>query len=77
MKKDLVPKEEPTLKADEFMQMLKISPNTFKKLLSEGRVPKPLPLGTRSRRWSRSVVMSFLNKPACNACPRNTNGEEQ
>jgi predicted DNA-binding transcriptional regulator AlpA len=77
MKNDRVPKEEPTLKADEFMQMLKISPNTFKKLLSEGRVPKPLPLGTRSRRWSRSVVMSFLNKPAAHACPRTTNGEQQ
>jgi predicted DNA-binding transcriptional regulator AlpA len=43
--------------------MLKISPNTFKKLLAEGRVPEPLPLGTRNRRWSRSVVMDFLNNP--------------
>jgi predicted DNA-binding transcriptional regulator AlpA len=55
--------EDPTLKADEFMKMLKISPNTFKKLLAEGRVPTPLPLGSRNRRWSRAVVMAFLNKP--------------
>ncbi|MEI6537151.1 MAG: hypothetical protein WCN98_17550 [Verrucomicrobiaceae bacterium] len=45
------------------MKMLKISPNTFKKLLAEGRVPGPLPLGARNRRWSRSVVMDFLNNP--------------
>jgi predicted DNA-binding transcriptional regulator AlpA len=45
------------------MKMLKISPNTFKKLLAERRVPEPLPLGARNRRWSRSVVMDFLNNP--------------
>lgn len=55
--------ENQTIKAEEFMRMLKISPNTFKRLLVEGRVPGPLPLGTRNRRWSRSVVMDFLNKP--------------
>lgn len=55
--------ENPTLKADEFMRMLDISPNTFKKLLAEGKVPRPLPLGSRNRRWSRAVVMDFLNKP--------------
>lgn len=79
MKNDSAPKEDPTLKADEFMQMLKISPNTLKRLLAEGRVPEPLPLGTRSRRWSRSVVMSFLNKPAdynTNPCPKNTRGDK-
>jgi predicted DNA-binding transcriptional regulator AlpA len=53
---------EPTLRAEEFMGMLQISPNTFKKLLAEGKVPAPLPLGDRNRRWSRVVVMSFLNK---------------
>jgi predicted DNA-binding transcriptional regulator AlpA len=63
MQNDSGPEENQTLKAAEFMRMLKISPNTFKKLLAEGRVPEPLPLGTRSRRWSRSAVMSFLNKP--------------
>jgi predicted DNA-binding transcriptional regulator AlpA len=61
MKKDSGPEENQTLKAEEFRGMLKISPNTFKKLLAAGRVPEPLPLGTRSRRWSRSVVMGFLN----------------
>lgn len=57
------PDENQAVKADEFMTMLDVSPNTFKKLLREGRVPMPLPLGTRTRRWSRSVVMDFLNKP--------------
>jgi predicted DNA-binding transcriptional regulator AlpA len=62
MKNVQFPENDPTLKADEFMQMLKISPNTFKKLLAEGKVPEPLPLGKRNRRWSRSVVMKFLNQ---------------
>lgn len=53
---------EPTLRAEEFMEVLQISPNTFKKLLTEGKVPAPLPLGDRNRRWSRAVVMNFLNK---------------
>lgn len=53
---------EPTLRAEEFMEVLKISPNTFKKLLVEGKVPAPLPLGGRNRRWSRAVVVNFLNK---------------
>jgi predicted DNA-binding transcriptional regulator AlpA len=55
--------DDQTIKADEFMKMLKISANTLKKLLAEGRVPMPLPLGSRNRRWSRAVVMGFLNKP--------------
>lgn len=63
MKNDSGPEENQTIKAGDFMSMLKISPNTFKKLLAEGRVPGPLPLGTRNRRWSRVVVMDFLNKP--------------
>ena len=63
MKNDSGSEEDQTIKAEDFMKMLKISPNTFKKLLVEGRVPAPLPLGTRNRRWSRSVVMDFLNKP--------------
>jgi len=53
---------EPTLRAGDFMELLQISPNTFKKLLMEGKVPAPLPLGERNRRWSRAVVMNFLNK---------------
>lgn len=63
MRRDRWPDENQAVKADEFMMMLDVSPNTFKKLLAEGRVPMPLPLGARTRRWSRSVVMDFLNKP--------------
>lgn len=63
MRNDTGSEEDQTIKAADFMKMLKISPNTFKKLLAERRVPEPLPLGTRNRRWSRSVVMDFLNNP--------------
>lgn len=63
MKNDAGSEADQTIKADDFMKMLKISPNTFKKLLAEGRVPGPLPLGARNRRWSRSVVVDFLNNP--------------
>jgi predicted DNA-binding transcriptional regulator AlpA len=63
MKNDSGSEENQTINAEGFMKMLDVSPNTFKKLLVEGRLPEPLPLGTRNRRWSRSVVMDFLNKP--------------
>ncbi len=79
MQNDSVSKENPTVNAEEFMQMLDFSPNTFKKLVAEGKIPEPLPLGTRSRRWSRSVVMSFLNNAGNynrNTRPENTRGEK-
>lgn len=63
MKSDLRLEENHTLNAKEFMKILDLSPNTFKKLLGEGRIPEPLPLGARNRRWSRSVVEDFLKKP--------------
>ena len=63
MKNDSGSEENQTIKAEDFMRVLDISPNTFKKLLVEGRLPEPLPLGTRNRRWSRSVVVDFLNNP--------------
>jgi predicted DNA-binding transcriptional regulator AlpA len=63
MKNDSGSEENQTIKAEDFMRILDISPNTFKKLLVEGRLPEPLPLGTRNRRWSRSVVVDFLNNP--------------
>jgi predicted DNA-binding transcriptional regulator AlpA len=62
MKRDRESDENQAVKAEEFMRMLDISPNTFQKLLKEGKVPRPLPLGTRNRRWSRSVVNDFLNQ---------------
>lgn len=62
MKRDREPDKNQTVKAEEFMRMLDVSPNTFKKLLDEGKLPRPLPLGRRNRRWSRSVVNNFLNQ---------------
>lgn len=53
--------DRPTVKANEFQKMLQISPNTFKHLLRDGKIPAPLPLGTRTRRWSKTVVLNFLN----------------
>ena len=64
MKNDAGSEESKTVNAEGFMRMLDVSPNTFKKMVAEGRVPEPLPLGTRNRRWSRSVVMDFLNNPS-------------
>jgi predicted DNA-binding transcriptional regulator AlpA len=49
-----------TVTAEQFRQMLNVSPNTFKKLLENGDIPPPLPLGSRSRRWSRAIVLAFL-----------------
>ena len=54
--------EAQTITANQFRQMLMVSPNTFKKLLEEGRIPQPLPLGSRVRRWSVVVVHEFLQQ---------------
>lgn len=61
MKKEDMSDDRPTVKANEFQKLLQISPNTFKKLLRDGKIPAPLPLGTRTRRWSKTVVLNFLN----------------
>ncbi len=61
MKNEDMSHDRPTVKANEFREMLQISPNTFKKLLKNGSIPAPLPLGTRTRRWSTTVVLTFLN----------------
>ena len=53
--------DRPTLTANEFQKLLHVSPNTFKKLLNRGKLPPPLPLGMRIRRWSKSAVFNFLN----------------
>jgi predicted DNA-binding transcriptional regulator AlpA len=72
MRRDEEPTGKQTVNADEFMKMLDVSPNTFKKLVVEGRLPMPLPLGTRNRRWSRSVVNSFLNQQGSYNTNNNT-----
>jgi predicted DNA-binding transcriptional regulator AlpA len=61
MNDDFSADEDQTINADDFMRLLKISPNTFAKLLRDGTLPRPLPLGLRIRRWSRQAVMYFLN----------------
>jgi len=63
MAHDFLVDKDQTLDAEDFMGLLKISPNTFAKLLRIGVLPEPLPLGPRIRRWSRQAVMSFLNDP--------------
>lgn len=77
MRRNEEPAGKQTVNADEFMKMLDLSPNTFKKLFVEGRLPMPLPLGTRSRRWSRSVVNSFLNQQGSYNTNNNTNNNTQ
>lgn len=49
------------VKADEFRRILQVSPNTFKRMLDDGVLPKPLFLGGRVRRWSREAVYGFVN----------------
>jgi predicted DNA-binding transcriptional regulator AlpA len=72
MKNESGSEDNQTIRAEKFMKMIDVSPNTFKKLLIEGKLPEPLPLGTRNRRWSRSVVMDFLNNPGKYNTQHNT-----
>lgn len=48
------------LTASQFMQLLQISPNTFKKQLDSGALPPPLALEGRVRRWCRKTVLEFI-----------------
>jgi len=52
------------LNAEELRNILRISPNKFRSLLEAGKLPKPLPLGGKCRRWSACVVAEYLNMSA-------------
>ena len=49
-----------TMNAKEFMELLDLSPNTFEKNLRAGKLPQPLPLIGRSRRWAIHSVKQCL-----------------
>ena len=50
-----------TMNAKEFMELLDLSPNTFEKNLRAGKLPPPLPMVGRSRRWAIHSVKNYLN----------------
>ena len=61
MKKPQNTPDSPVILSDELARLLKVSPNTLTKILKkEGFPVKPLPLGTRGRRWLRSEVYAYL-----------------
>lgn len=49
-----------TLTTKEFVKVLGVSPNTFRKQEKAGVLPKPLPLIGKTKRWSKKVVMDFV-----------------
>lgn len=49
-----------TMNAKEFMELLDLSPNTFEKNLRAGKLPQPLPLLGRTRRWAIHSVKNYL-----------------
>ena len=50
-----------TINANDFMKILGLSRNTFKKELRAGKLPKPLPMAGSCRRWAIDDVKNYLN----------------
>ena len=50
------------LTVNDWLKALKISRNTFKKLLREGVIPPPLPFGTRCQRWNPADLQSVITR---------------
>lgn len=48
------------LTVKEVAKKLHVSKTTIYKFLSEGRFPKPVPLGTNIKRWPESVLDKWL-----------------
>lgn len=55
-----------TMKAKELREILDLSPNTFEKNLRAGKLPQPLPMVGRSRRWAVQSVKNYLNNMKIN-----------
>lgn len=51
-----------TYSAKECMEIVELSPNTFRKQWKGGHFPQPLPLKTRAKRWSAAAVHQFLDQ---------------
>lgn len=51
-----------TLTRKDWRRLLKISDNTLSKLIKDGKVPQPLPLGGRCQRWPLSDLEEVLGK---------------
>ena len=51
-----------TIGVTEWLKVLNISRNTFKKLLREGKIPPPLPFGERCQRWNYSDVLDVISR---------------
>ncbi len=46
----------------DFCKALKVSRNTFKKLLRAGIIPPPLPFGERCQRWTITDLQEVLTR---------------
>lgn len=55
-------KFEKTLTVNDWLKALKISRNTFKKLLRSGVIPPPLPFGERCQRWSYTDLIDVISR---------------
>lgn len=55
-----------TLTRQDWRRLLKISDNTLSKLIKDGKVPQPLPLGGRCQRWPVSDLEEVLGQTRIN-----------
>ncbi len=49
-----------TMTAEELARELRVDERQVRRLDSEGKIPKALTIGTRSKRWLRDVIVRWL-----------------
>ena len=55
-------KEEPDrfMRVDELLELLGVSDSTLRRMVDEGRIPKPTYIAPRSPRWWRPDIMKWI-----------------
>lgn len=48
------------MRMDEILEMLGISESTLRRIMDDGRFPKPFYIGPRSPRWWRSDILKWI-----------------
>ena len=64
------PSIQPLLTADDLAQVLKVSTRSVRRLVDEGRCPKPVHVSRRAIRWEPKAVQEWID----NGCPRCRKG---
>jgi len=59
--------QERMLNVKEVAKMLGVSKSTVYNLINEGKLPRPIPITERLRRWKLSDILNYIEKKAGSA----------